>query len=133
MSDRKEQLAAAIDAVTRAAEACTTAGVSVVAGWGIRSGDDLCSLLRERAEAALSLAIAADRPIVIGDVVRVVNRYGERTCPLVAVGRAWITVGRTRYEISSGDERSPSNSHIHPHDLARIRRWLVKGGAEKQG
>ena len=125
-TDRKALLTAAIDALTRAAEACAAAGVPVAAGWGVQPGEDLAALLKTRAEAALALLVATEQSIAIGDTVRViVDRRGERADTLTRVGREYLYCGRWRYSLASGQDEPPNN-RIHPHDLARIKRWLVK-------
>ena len=121
--DRKALLAAAIDALTRAAEACAAAGVPV-AGWSVVAGEDLAALLKTRAEDALALLAAAEQPVAIGDTVRTLDGRHSRTETLAKVGREYVHIGRSRYRIESGS--GDYGWSVHPHDLARIKRWLCK-------
>ena len=123
-TDRKALLTAAIDALARAREACAAAGVPVIAGGSVRSLDDLAALLKTRAEEALALLVAADQPIAFGGEVRICDGRHGRTETLVKIGREYIHTTRDRYQIDGG--HGSHGKSIHPHDLARIKRWLCK-------
>lgn len=126
-ADRKALLTAAIDALTRAAEACAAADVPTAAGWRVQPGEDLGALLKARAEEALALLVAAEQPIALGDTVRVSDGRGRWSrARLEKVARVWVTVGRSQYDVDHGTMKDRSQHSIHPHDLARIKRWLCK-------
>lgn len=122
--DRKALLAAAIDALTRAAEACAAAGVPTRADGWVPIHTDLPTLLKTRAEEALALNAAAEQSIAIGDTVRTLDGRHSRTETLAKVGREYVHIGRSRYRIESGG--GDYGWSVHPHDLARIKRWLCK-------
>lgn len=124
--DRKALLAAAVAAVEAARVACEAAGLARDGSWGTQATPDMLVTVRDRAQLALDLAIASETPIAIGDAVRVLVRGSVSIRRLEHVGRTWVTCARTKYSVDDGREREFYNSDIHPHDLARIQRWLVK-------
>lgn len=125
--DRKALLTAAVAAVEAARVACEAAGLVRDGSWGTQATPDMLDTVRDRAQLALDLAIASEAPIAIGDAVRVtVRRAASRNETLSSVGTKWITAGRSRYDIDHGVDERWSDRSIHPHDLARIQRWLVK-------
>ena len=124
--DRKALLTAAVAAVEAARVACEAAGLVADGSWGTQATPDMLVTVRDRAQSALDLIVATEAPIAIGDLVRL-RRSGnaDRRSVLVSVGPKWITVGRDRYSVDRGHHERWSVA-IHPHDLARIQRWLVK-------
>lgn len=123
--DRKALLTAAVAAVEAARVACEAAGLVGDGSWGGQATPDMLDTVRDRAQSALDLIVATETPIAIGDAVRIVHRYGERTSTLTRVGREYVYCGTWRYNLVDGSDEPPNN-RIHPHDLARIQRWLVK-------
>lgn len=125
--DRKALLTAAIAAVNAARAACEAAGLDGDAGWGTQATPAMLDAVRDRAQSSLDLLVVAETPIAIGDAVRVSDgRGGWTAARLKSVGSRWIGVGRDRYGVDDGCRERWSQYRIHPHDLARIKRWLAK-------
>lgn len=135
--------------ITRLREALVPTGVdpiiNVVGRDGRPCAANLLSLLEEMVAEARDLAVAARTPIALGDGVRVITRSRsetrETTMPLSRVGTLYITLGSTptydvvQFSIEHGGDKKymRDGRTIHPHDLARIHRWLGKGRKAAKG
>ena len=125
--DRKALLAAAVAAVEAARVACEAAGLVHDGSWGAQATPNMLDTVRDRAQSALDLIVAAETTIAIGDTVRVSDgRLGWCAATIKSVGPKWISAGHSRYSIADGGRENWSQYRIHSHDLARIQRWLVK-------
>ena len=123
----------ALAALREAARVCAECGVNLPLGpmADINGRTSVTAIAVSSAERALESARRRAVPIALGDEVTVIDPYARRSEPkrrrVVKVGRTLVTVDDgTIYDINGGHTRGIGSDAIHPDDLARINRDLVK-------
>jgi hypothetical protein len=124
----------ALAALREAARVCAECGVDLPLGSvaDINGQSSVVATAVAVAERALESARRRSQPIALGDAVLVIDPYSRRTESkrqrVVKIGRSFVTLDDgAAYDINGGHTRGIGSGTIHPDDLARINRDLVRG------